>query len=212
MRLILVRHGQTEWNIKKKIQGSTDTELSPQGIEEGRLVAKRLSNWDINHIYSSDLKRAAKTAQFISQYHSKPLSIDYDIRLRESCFGKWEGLTMEQVKEKYFKQYASREETPYVDIPEGESFKHFSQRLEEFITEKQTQHINSNVVAVAHSAVIKTILHNCLELSWKITKNSIYLSNCSISVLKFMPNKVVLERHNDTAHFENKELKEVPRH
>ncbi|WP_353892521.1 histidine phosphatase family protein [Proteinivorax hydrogeniformans] len=212
MRLILVRHGQTKWNLQKKIQGSTDTELSQQGIEEGRLVAKRLSTWDIDYLYSSDLKRAAKTAQLISEYHPKPLPINYDIRLRESSFGKWEGLTMKQVKEKYLKQYKSREETPHVNIPDGESFKSFSQRLAGFITQKKSQHLNCNIVAVAHSAVIKTILHNYLNLNWTTTKNSIYLSNCSISVLKFLPSKVVLERHNDTAHFENNELKEVPRH
>lgn len=89
MNLYVVRHGQTEWNIMKKMQGSVDIPLNEKGIEQAYITKKNLENISIDIIFCSPLKRAMQTAEVINQ--DRNLEIIYDERLRERNYGEFEG-------------------------------------------------------------------------------------------------------------------------
>lgn len=89
MRLLLTRHGQTDWNVAGKIQGITDTELNETGIKQAELARDQLLNEEIDIIISSPLKRARKTAEIIASGRNIPILCDEDII--ERSFGKYEG-------------------------------------------------------------------------------------------------------------------------
>src|SRR5690606_38476427 len=95
MRLLLTRHGQTDWNIARRYQGQSETPLNEKGIRQAEQLAKRLSTETIHAIYASDLSRGMNTAKAIAAFHS--LDVEPDARLRELSFGDWEGMTYEEM-------------------------------------------------------------------------------------------------------------------
>lgn len=91
MKLLLTRHGQTDWNVAGKVQGTTDIELNEIGKKQAEETGKKLLNYDIDIIISSPLKRAKKTAEIIRENRNIPILLDDG--LKERCFGKFEGKT-----------------------------------------------------------------------------------------------------------------------
>jgi glucosyl-3-phosphoglycerate phosphatase len=94
-RLYIWRHGRTAWNAEHRIQGQTDVPLDETGHAQARAAAERLARHKPDVLISSDLRRAAQTAQYLAD--ATGLSIDYDARLRERHFGSWQGLTDEEL-------------------------------------------------------------------------------------------------------------------
>ena len=91
MKLLLTRHGQTDWNVAGKIQGTTDIELNETGKIQAKETGKKLLNYDIDVIISSPLKRAKNTAEIIRG--DRDIEILLDDGLKERCFGEFEGKT-----------------------------------------------------------------------------------------------------------------------
>ena len=89
MRLILIRHGRTEWNAEARVQGRTDIPLDAVGRAQAQSIAKRLSSIQLKAIYTSPLLRAAETAQEIAAYHA--CSVNRIAEMTEINFGAWEG-------------------------------------------------------------------------------------------------------------------------
>lgn len=115
MKLLLTRHGQTDWNVAGKIQGITDIELNETGVKQAETTREKLLNENIDVIISSPLKRARKTAEIIKGERDIPLIIDNG--LKERCLGKFEGKTSEEFdfdeiwNYKLNKQYEDAEST-----------------------------------------------------------------------------------------------------
>ena len=157
MKLLLIRHGETEWNIKGKIQGSCDTELNDTGIRQAEeLSSKMLENkYNFSKIYSSKQKRASKTAEILS----KATNIEYAVieGLEEMNLGVWEGLSWAEVKEKYPAEYEEWYiNRRYTKTPKGESYEDMLKRV--FAAIKNIIKENrEDVVIVTHSAVIMSI-------------------------------------------------------
>lgn len=163
MKLILARHGETDWNVAKKIQGVTDTDLNKNGLRQARELAAAVLAGDlgITAIYSSHLKRAAQTAAYVAE----ALNLPYHTMeaLQELNFGKWEGNSWPEVKERYPEEYGvwyiNRRYTP---APEGESYQQMLERvipaLQEIVRREK-----GNALVVIHSAEIVALqaaLHN----------------------------------------------------
>lgn len=89
MRLYLIRHGQTAWNVEGRAQGHSDVGLDDEGLRQSRLLGKAFRDVSLSRVVSSDLSRALETAREVAQATGTPLAIDP--RLREQCFGDWEG-------------------------------------------------------------------------------------------------------------------------
>lgn len=157
MRLILLRHGQTEWNALQKYQGQTDIPLNDTGRQQAERAAEYLLNHEqVQTIYCSDLSRTRETAEIAA--HKLKLPVYYDRRLREASFGIWEGMTFSEVYEKYpqeFKQW-------YQDIWKykmtgGETFSEVWERVS-LATEEIIQRHIGTVLVVTHGGVVKSLL------------------------------------------------------
>ncbi|QNO16131.1 histidine phosphatase family protein [Alkalicella caledoniensis] len=209
VRIIFTRHGETKWNVEGRCQGQTDIELTEKGVSQGKTLARRLKNFNIDVILTSDLKRAYDTAYQVKrkfdkhnkEFHLKAVEIIKDPLLREYSFGLWEGLTTNDIKMKYCDLYEERNLDPNIDIPEAEKYSDLVKRCKEFVDKCVELYPDSTVLAVTHSGFIKALLHHYLELPWSVIKNQMYVGNCSLTVLK-CGDKIVVETINDTAHFE----------
>ncbi len=154
MKLYFIRHGQTDWNIAGKIQGSTDTELNSTGIRQAEEMSRQVleSHIHISRIYTSRQKRALKTAQILSD----TVKVDYEIAegLEEMNLGAWEGLTWDEVKAKfpaeYEEWYHNRRDTR---PPNAESYQDMLNRVLAAL-HNIIQKNEQDVAIVTHSAVI----------------------------------------------------------
>lgn len=158
MKLYLVRHGETDWNIESKIQGQTDIVLNERGRQQAEEFAARIAGKDyqVDSIYTSSKRRALETARIIGD----ALKIEPKVQpgLEEICLGKWEGYTWKQVKELFWDEYQLwRDNRRYQEPPLGESYQQLLDRLLPAIREI-TQKEKGNVLVVTHSAVIMTLM------------------------------------------------------
>ena len=158
MKLYLVRHGETDWNIESKIQGQTDIALNERGRQQAEEFAARIAGGDyqVDSIYTSSKRRALETARIIGA----ALKIEPKVQpgLEEICLGKWEGYTWKQVKELFWDEYQLwRDNRRYQEPPLGESYQQLLDRLLPAIREI-AQKERGNVLVVTHSAVIMTLL------------------------------------------------------
>ncbi len=194
-RIYLIRHGQVNGFETFPIYGHTDIELTDIGLLQMEKVAERLQLVDVAAVYCSDLKRSLTGAKLISRYHDAPLHPRRD--LREMYFGKWEGLTLEQIRKKYPEELQKRNK----DIIEyrapggGESVKHLSDRVIPVIQEILNKHANTNVIVVAHGAVNRVILCHALGLGlenlFKIQQDY----GC-LNIIDYFPNHTLVRLMN----------------
>lgn len=154
MKLYLIRHGQTDWNVAGKIQGSHDSELNENGISQAKALGAKLldSGLKFSKIYSSTQKRAFKTAEIISGITKKPLEAVKG--LEEISLGAWEGLTWEEVIQKYSAEYKRwRQDLRYAKAPEGESYQEMLERVLAAL-HRIIQTNSEDAAVVTHGAVI----------------------------------------------------------
>ncbi|MEG2290642.1 MAG: histidine phosphatase family protein [Clostridium sp.] len=154
MRLFLIRHGQTDWNLKGKIQGSYDIELNDTGIKQAKELGNKIigENYKFSKIYSSSQIRAVRTSEILSE----TTNIEYiTIKgLEEINLGEWEGLSWTEVQAKYPVEYEEWYiNRRYTKPPKGEAYEEMLERVITAIYKIINE--NSNDVAiVTHSAVI----------------------------------------------------------
>ena len=98
-QILLARHGETDWNRDRRVQGHTDVPLNANGIAQARALAEELATEPLIAVFSSDLARASDTAAAVAGRHGLPVTIDPD--LREKNFGSWEGLTDTEIGERF---------------------------------------------------------------------------------------------------------------
>lgn len=175
MKVLLVRHGETDWNVAQRIQGSTDTQLNETGMLQAQKLAEALTERDtpIIGVYTSKLKRAAKTAECVAQKLGKECVILPG--LEEINFGLWEGITWEQVREQFPEEYQIwRQNRRYEHPPKGESYQELVERvvaaLQTVIREQKAGDMRAtgeqsgnasdfgDIVVVTHSADIMSLL------------------------------------------------------
>jgi len=198
IRLILVRHGVTEWNEQKKYIGSTDLSLSKKGTAQALAVSESLKDEPLTAIYCSEYTRAMQTAKTIVKNHN--LQINYLSGLNETDFGKWEGLTFNEVTKDWpnfiDNWLAGKDGLP----PEGEPVSVFKNRVESTLGKIVTQNPEGNVLIVAHAGPIKLIICHLLDLGfsemWRMQKDSASISKIDL----YDDGKNVLTLLNDTCH------------
>ena len=198
LRVILVRHGETIWNAQDRYQGTTDVPLSTRGRDQSRAVAERLASEPVAVIYSSDLSRAWETAQTISSQGGAAIHIDK--RLREICFGRWEGLTYDQIQHEYPELLAAWEADPLVARPpEGESLAQVTTRVRHFLDDLLVRHDERTVVLVAHGGVFHVLLCTALGVAPK-ARWQFRLHPASISEFYIDHKSAVVTLLNDQHH------------
>ncbi len=147
--LYVVRHGQTDWNLKNKIQGHLDIPLNENGIKEAYILKDLLDDVNFYKIFCSPLLRAKNTAKIIGNF-SIPISIDY--RLIERDFGEFEGLTKDDFDSASFWNYSINS-----NYEKAENLKHLLDRVYSFLDEYKEIYKKNNVLLVTHAGVIPAI-------------------------------------------------------
>ncbi len=160
--IVLVRHGETRWNVEEIFRGRIDVELSETGIRQAELLADYLSRVKIEAIYSSPLKRALKTAETIAVCHQ--LQVKVVPGLNDLDFGQWQGLSLKEVKDKYQENYTEWLNHPErVRLPGGETLDDVGRRAMLLVDEAIAQHKGA-VVLVSHRVVNKVLICALLGL------------------------------------------------
>ena len=162
MKFLLVRHGETDWNIAKRIQGSTDIPLNKTGILQAAVLAEKLScrATPITAVYTSKLLRAKQTGEAIAQKFS--IHCQTVPGLEELNFGLWEGICWEEVESQFPKEYLLwHQNRRYKHPPGGESYNDLLLRVLPVLKNLRQKHAeckNSDIVVVTHSACIMALL------------------------------------------------------
>ncbi|WP_110952940.1 alpha-ribazole phosphatase [Anaerosinus massiliensis] len=197
-KVILVRHGQTEWNIQGKYQGHSDIELSPLGLEQAKLVGKRLAKEKIDAVYASDLKRAVKTAEYIANEHT--LKVNIIEQFREISFGDWEGLDYKTINEKWPGKVELFFKNAELNvIPNGETFLEVTERSCRVMKNLTEKHADKTIVIVSHGGTIRTLIATALQLRLKYIWN-LRQDNTAVNILNYYDTQTVVELLNDTHH------------
>lgn len=157
MHLTLIRHGPTEWNALDRFQGRSDIPLSPVGHTTARAIASALHDEEIDKIYSSDLLRALETARIIAD--ARGVQIIADPRLREFDFGRWEGLTWDEIVASEPGAGGRAPTSARFYAPEGgETFAQVRRRVESFLGDVRADDFDARVVVVTHAGPLHAFL------------------------------------------------------
>lgn len=203
MKIYITRHGETEWNIQKRMQGNSNSELTTKGIEEAKKLAKSIENIKFDYIYSSPLKRAYDTAEIIKD--GRECEIIIRDNLREMSFGIWEGMSREEILEIYEEEHNNFWNYPHLfsGIDGGETYIEFVERIKNEMEYIINNSNGENILLVVHGAVIKAIfkIFKGYDLNefWSAMP---FIHNTCLSILEIdgEDNKFLLE--GDISHLE----------
>jgi probable phosphoglycerate mutase len=197
-RFIVVRHGETEWNVATRIQGQTDSELTPAGLAQADAIGARLARERFDAIIASDLGRAWRTAERIAAHSRLPVSPDP--RLRERSFGQGEGLTYAEVDKRWPGVFSRAANTdPDAAIPGGESRRQFHERVRAAFEALAREHAGRRVAVVTHGGVL-AVLYRIVHDIPLAHAHKVAISNASYNAVAFDSGAWALEAWDDTAH------------
>lgn len=195
-KLILIRHGETEWSCQKRYCGLTDIDLNEKGRWQARKLLKRLKKEKIYKAYSSDMKRTLQFAKIVL----KDTLVEELLHLRELNFGIFEGLTYQDVMEKYPLVYTKWLENPLdIIICQGESLNSLAGRVRKALRRILAQNSNKTVAIFTHGGPIRVILCDILKVDlkeiWRIEQEL-----ASISIIEFVKGRGKIRLLNDTSY------------
>jgi glucosyl-3-phosphoglycerate phosphatase len=177
--LLLVRHGETDWNREGRWQGGSDTQLNALGREQAAALAETLDG-TIDAIYSSDLWRARETAEILAA--KLGLEVQLDERLRERSFGSWEGFTTPEIEERFAEAHRLWRLGEGPGSEDAEPFETFSDRIAAFLDELLERHPDEEVLVVSHGGSIRVIHALAQGLDYVRDHRSIpAVANCVVS-------------------------------
>jgi broad specificity phosphatase PhoE len=166
--LILVRHGETDWNRDGRYQGHADPALNEAGRRQARELAASLEELELHAIYTSDLRRAAETAEIIHSGRDVPLKRERG--LREIDVGSWSGLTRAEIEQRF----------PGAEHHDGETPEDMRERVVGTVTEIAGRHMGERVLIVSHGGALRALLHHALRV-----ESVPPVQNCIVYTLAF---------------------------
>jgi broad specificity phosphatase PhoE len=201
MRLMLVRHGETDYNRDWRFQGHSDLELNPAGRRQAEGLRQRLSQEPIDVIYTSQLKRATETADIIAE--GRGLRIVTCENLAEIDFGKFEGLTYKEIVKRYPEWQPSH--LSFTDYG-GESLEQLARRVRAFAEKLRNDNpTDAAILTVAHHGSICVLLCVLLEIdikNWRCFR----LASASLTVVEDVERQPALSLLNDTSYLKTKQV------
>ncbi|HEX75724.1 MAG TPA: histidine phosphatase family protein [Dehalococcoidia bacterium] len=201
-RLIVIRHGRTEWNRVERFRGRADIDLDGVGVKQAEATAERIAEWQISTIYSSPLRRALTTARILAQHLN--LEVELLPGIIDIDYGSWQGLSPEEAVTKDRALYAKWLENPHtVKFPDGESLAEVRERAA-LAASNVMQHSGGTIALVSHKVVCQILILSFLDLDnshfWQVVQD---VSAVNIFEIRDgIPSALLL---NDTCHL--KELK-----
>lgn len=197
--IIIIRHGETEWNKTGRFQGHSDVPLSAEGRAQAEALGRNLAVDHVDAIYASDLTRAMETAAPLAARFGLP--VISDPQLRELNFGAWEGRNFNDVNAENpnaMKNFYTDPEQ--ADIPESEPFPEFQRRIAGRVREIVAQERGKRIVIVSHGASIRILLADLLSMPirsiWHLSQ-----LNTAVNKIRFEDDGfAVVTLMNDTSH------------
>jgi len=203
-RLILIRHAQAEGNVTRRFHGWTDSGITDIGHKQAERTAERLRDVPIDFLYSSSMKRAVQTAEYIAKVKKLPI-IQTD-KLKEINGGDWEGNLFEELPKKWPKEHSTWEYKPHLHkMPNGESMVEFQERVVKEIQYIVKKHPGKNICVVTHGTVIKVLLWYFHKFDLEEMVNIEWYDNTSITILDYDGQKYTPVIEGDASHL-GKEL------
>jgi probable phosphoglycerate mutase len=199
-RIVAVRHGQTAWNVDKRIQGQIDVGLDATGQWQARRVAQSLCEERFDAIYASDLARACDTARAIAQ--AVGLDVRTDRGLRERSFGVFQGLTFAEIEQRFpepARRWRQREAGFGPDG--GESLERFCARAVGAVKALAARHRGQHIAVVTHGGVLDALYRAASRVALDAPR-SWQLDNASINRLLASDSGLVVVGWADTLHLE----------
>ncbi len=216
LRLILVRHGLSSFNLEHRVQGRNDlSSLTEQGIEQASKAGDALKEISINSVYSSPLQRAANTTNQILSKFDNPIEPIFDNDLLEVDLGQWSGLTIEEIKTSFPEEYKLWKKEPHrLRLKRNNGIEFFpikdlmaqAKRFLEKLVLKHPTNRNQTILVIGHNAILRCIILQMLENPSKGFRR-IKLDNASISIINIQSAidksyKLQIESLNNTSHLD----------
>jgi broad specificity phosphatase PhoE len=200
-RVVLARHGETEWNRVERFRGRTDIELNETGHRQAQAVAQRLSSWQTEAIYSSPLKRALQTAQPIAQ--ACGLEVQGLEGIIDIDYGDCAGLSPEEFSTRHPDLFEKWRDAPQrVRFPGGEGLEDVRRRAWRAVEEICSTHEDGTLILVSHVVVNRVLICAALGVGnssfWKIGQD-----NAAVNVIEAEQGGYRLLLLNDTCHLES---------
>ena len=204
--LYAVRHGETEWNVAGIQQGHLDSPLTDAGIQQAKSLAHGLTGRGIQRIFSSDLGRAAHTAEIIASKLGLPITLEPG--LRERNLGSMQGLTKTQFRDRFPDEYAAFQTyDPDYQLPGGESARQRCDRSITACNKLLAQHPGETVLIVAHGGVLNSMLTYTLDLGVNAPRRfSLY--NGAINRFTITEGNWNLDTWGNVAHLDGKTFRD----
>lgn len=182
-RICFIRHGETDWNVAKRIQGQTDIPLNDTGHKQALAMAFNAAHHHFNAIYSSDLERARATATMIAERLG--LEVKTTPQLRERHYGIFQGITAAEGAQRYPEAYAhyKARDLEY-DFETGESMHHFAERVAAAIALLTRHHSGETIAAVSHAGVLDIIYRKATGRPLH-TPRDFVIPNCALNWFSF---------------------------
>jgi alpha-ribazole phosphatase len=210
-RVILVRHGATEWNRGHRFQGHQDVPLAELGRQQAERIAQRLRKERVTSVYCSDLQRTRQTAEVVAASGDAPLQTTN--QLREMSFGVWEGLTAKEIQKMYAAEWQAWVDDPVHVCPAGgESLEQMAGRVTTFFEATLSSFAQPDpahgrrargptLLFVGHGGTLRALLTHLLEIPleryWRFA-----IRPASISILDLYPEGAIASTIGETAHLE----------
>jgi broad specificity phosphatase PhoE len=198
VNIILVRHGETDWNTEQVFRGRIDVPLNQVGLSQAEAVGHFLKGRDLDALFSSPLKRAFETARMLAK--GRNLEIVAEEGLIDINFGLWQGMSHQKVREDFKDLYSRWISEPHkVIFPEGESLREVSARSQKVLDTIVKNNPGRTVVLVSHRVINKVLLCSVLGLKlshfWNIRQDT-----CAVNCFEYKKGNYYLTLLNDTCH------------
>jgi broad specificity phosphatase PhoE len=201
--IILVRHGQTEWNRVERFRGHADVPLNEVGLRQAEATGLRIAGqWQPVQVYSSPFSRAVKTAEAIASHFNLPVQVHPG--LADIDYGEWQGLTPQEVQARWPEMLQTWYEHPEAaSIPGGETLAALRTRGMKTVNQLASRHTSQTIVIVGHTVINRVILLGMLGLGnerfWHIKQDT-----CAINVIETDDHDFILVTLNDSCHINNR--------
>jgi probable phosphoglycerate mutase len=210
-RVYLVRHGATQLSAEDRFAGSVDVLLSDEGRDQARRLGRRLSHEPLAAFYASPMQRTVETATLIAEPHARP--IERVPEFREIAHGRWEGRTRAEVEREFADEYDRWEHDPYSFAPlGGESGLEVTARALPALLRLVERHQGERFLVVSHKATIRLLISSILGFDPRKYRDRLDQSPAALNVLDFKDlAHARLTLFNDTSHYAEQEIPDVPR-
>lgn len=211
--ILLIRHGETDWNVEKRLQGHIDIGLNDKGRWQAETLGNALAEEKLDAVYSSDLQRALITAQAIAALQG--LIVQKEARLRERCYGALEGMSYQEISQAYPDTYTAwRSRDIHARYPAGanpaETLLEFSNRVVQAVTELARKHARHKIAIVTHGGVLDCV-HRVAAGKNLSAKRDFDIFNAGINRLIWEGDTLRISHWGDIAHLAEAALDETDR-